>query len=117
MTCPLLYDRVAAMCSLCVACQKMKLPGKGYGHLAPRQAKLLPFEEIATDSIGPWTIHLPQPYQPITFNALTTIDTVSNLAELIRKRDGTAVEAARCIETSWLYRYPKPLRCIYDKWR
>ena len=112
MTCPLLYDRVSTFCAACRVCQVMKLPGKGYGHHAPRQARLLPFEEIAVDSIGPWTIHLQN--RDLVFNALTIIDTVSTLTELIRKQDGTAPEAARCLEFAWLYRYPRPLRCIHD---
>ena len=69
MTCPLLYDRVALFCSLCHACKVMKLPGKGYGHHAPRMARLLPFQEIATDTIGPWTIHLAN--RNLTFMALS----------------------------------------------
>ena len=112
MTFPSLDDRVKIFCDACRTCKVMKHTGRGCGHLAPRLARLLPFEEIAVDSIGPWTVHLPG--RIITFNALTTIDTVSCLAELMRKRDGTAAEAFRCLEFSWLYRYPRPLRCIHD---
>ena len=91
----------------------MKLPGKGYGHLPPREARLQPFEEVAVDSIGPWTVPLPHG-QKMMFTALTTICTVSNLCELVRKCSPTLTEAGRLFEASWLCRYPRPLRCIHD---
>ena len=80
--------------------------------MPPRIPGLLPFEEVACDSIGPWTIHLNG--QALQFRALTIIDTVSNLCEAVRVQDAGSVEAGRKFEASWLYRYPRPERCIHD---
>jgi hypothetical protein len=109
---PQLRQRVEAHVGTCITCKEMKLAGRGYGQLPPREAKLLPFEEIACDSIGPWTI--PIPGLQLKFSALTTICTVSNLCELVRKNNDSSVEAGRLLEQSWLHRYPRPARCIHD---
>jgi hypothetical protein len=45
----------------------------------------MPFKECAVDLIGPWLIQVQD--KPYEFNALTMIDTVSNLVELIRIDD------------------------------
>jgi hypothetical protein len=33
-----------------------KIPGPQYGHLPPQKAALLPWEDVALDLIGPWTV-------------------------------------------------------------
>ena len=99
---PELRQRVESFVAACQVCKNMKLPGKGYGHLPPREARLQPFEEVAVDTVGPWPVDLPHG-QKMYFSALTTICTVSNLVELVRKRNGTSVEAGRCFESSWLF--------------
>ena len=65
-------------------CQRFKLDGKGYGHLPEREICSMPFKECAVDLIGPWTIQVRDKYE---LNALTMIDTVSNLVELVRIDD------------------------------
>ena len=80
--------------------------------LPPQEARLQPFEEIACDSIGPWTV--PIPGMNLKFSALTTICTVSNLCEISRKQNDTSLEAGSLLEISWLHCYPRPLRCIHD---
>ena len=42
--------------------------------------RMMPFEECAVDLIGPWIIQVNE--KPYEFNALTIIDTISNLVEL-----------------------------------
>ena len=49
------------------------------------------------------------------FNALTCIDTASNLAELIRIDNETAEHAQNKFVQSWLSRYPHPMECVHDK--
>ena len=71
LTHPQLQRRVEEYVGTCQVCKTMKLPGKGYGHLPPREARLQPFEEIACDSIGPWTV--PIPGMNLRFSTLTTI--------------------------------------------
>ena len=65
----------------CPACQKYKLPGKGYGLLPERELKEKPFEECAVDLIGPWPVNIHG--KEHVFLALTMIDPVTNLTELV----------------------------------
>ncbi len=44
--------------------------------------QIAPWEEVAIDLIGPWTVKVNN--RKVEFNALTCIDTASNLVELIR---------------------------------
>ena len=99
----------------CDACQKYKLTGRGYGDTPPRQAQLAPWHEVAVDLIGPWKISIPGIDEALEFRALTTIDTVSNLPELIRINNKTSEHVATQFENSWLARYPRPIHIIYDQ--
>jgi hypothetical protein len=50
------------------------------GHnMPPRQADLLPWEEVAVDLIGPWTVKLPN--ETYNFMALTCIDPATNFPD------------------------------------
>ena len=66
----------------CAACQKFKLAGKGYGLLQERELKEQPFQECAVDLIGPWSVKIHG--KEHTFLALTIINPVTNLTELVR---------------------------------
>jgi hypothetical protein len=61
----------------CTHCQCTKLDGKGYGLLPEWEMRMMPFEECAVDLIGPWIIQVNE--KPYECNALTIIDTISNL--------------------------------------
>ncbi len=84
----------------CDNCQRNKLGGKGYGHLPEREIRTMPFEECTVDLIGPWTIQVQD--KPYEFNALTIIDTVSNLVELVRIDDKTLGHIAKKYAQVWL---------------
>ena len=49
--------------------------------LPPRDALITPWFEVAVDLIGPWNVTISS--RVFTFQALTCIDTVTNLAEVI----------------------------------
>jgi hypothetical protein len=51
------------------------------------------------------------------FNALTVIDTVSNLLELVRVDEKTLAHVAGKYAQVWLSRYPWPERCVHDNGR
>jgi len=72
----------------------------------------LSFEECVVDLIGPWIIQVRG--NPYEFSALTAIDTVTNLVELVRIDDKTSDNVARKYAQCWLARYPWPQRCIHD---
>ena len=96
----------------CDACQRNKVLGPGYGELPPRDAPLMPWDEVALDLIGPWKMDVDG--QEVEFHALTCIDPVTNIVELIRISNGSAAHVAQKFEQSWLARYPRPNRCIHD---
>ena len=66
----------------CEHCQWHKLSGKGYGLFPEREMRTAPWEEVAINLIGPWMVKVNN--RKVEFNALTCIDTASNLVELIR---------------------------------
>ncbi len=74
---------------------------------------MLPWSEIATDLIGPWTLDIVG--QEIQFSALTIIDMVTNLVELVQIENKTSADIAQLFNNAWLARYPRPQRCIHDQ--
>ena len=109
---PALKDKIECFVLICKICQKAKLPGPGYSHLPPRDALSTPWLEVAIDLIGPWSIIVK--LQELVFHALTCIDTVTNLAEVIRIENKTAAYICTLFENHWLSHYPRPSRCVDD---
>jgi hypothetical protein len=109
---PQLRNRIEQIVSTCDTCQRFKLPGPGYGILPPREAAIAPWEEVCIDLIGPWEVQIGS--EKIEFNALTCIDPVTNLTELIQVRNKTCGHVTSKFEQVWLSRYPKPSRCVHD---
>jgi hypothetical protein len=66
----------------CDYCQRNKLDGKGYGLLPDCEVQSIPFKECAVDLVGPWVVQVHG--NPYKFEALTVIDTVTNLVQLIK---------------------------------
>ena len=93
--------------------QRHKLPGRGYGLLTERELRIAPWEEVAIYLIGPWKLKVNG--RLIDFNALTCIDTASNLDELIRIDNKTSEHIKHKFIQCWLVRYPRPMRCVHDK--
>ena len=108
-----LKNRIEDIISRCDTCQRNKLIGRGHGETAPREAALLPWRDVAVDLIGPWTIEVAG--QEIVYNALTVIDLVTNLVEVIRIQNKTAAHIGLLFENHWLSRYPLPSSVIYDQ--
>ena len=98
---------------MCEHCQKHKLPGKGYGLFPEREMRIAPWEEVAVDLIGPWQVKVHN--KNYEFNALTCIDTASNLVELTRIDNKTSEHVKNKFSQAWLARYPRPMRCVHDK--
>ena len=109
------YPKLKELCASlkCDECQKAKQIGIGYGHLPPRHAQFMPWNEVAIDLIGPWTIPC-QNGEEYEFTALTCIDPVTNLTEMIRVNNKTAEHVAEQFVNCWLSKYPRPNRCIHD---
>jgi hypothetical protein len=103
---------VDAVVRECTVCQRYKLLGPGYGKLPPREAPFAPWDEVAVDLIGPWTIKTNG--QELVFHALTCINPVTNLTELVCINDKSAAHVGMRFENKWLARYPRPLCCIHE---
>ena len=99
--------------SSCPTCQRSKVVHRHYGELPPREVRGNPWSNIAVDLIGPWTVKVHG--MALTFQALTVIDTVTNFCEIIRIYDKTARHVGLQLENSWLSRYPRPVRCLFDQ--
>jgi hypothetical protein len=100
-----LKNRIEDIVSRCDTCQRLKLVGRGHGEVAAREAALLPWQEITFNCIGPWTLHIGD--QEHTFIALTMIDMVSNLVEVVQLDNKTSAHVALHFENTWLSQYPR----------
>jgi hypothetical protein len=81
--------------------------------LAPRTAPLLPWHEVHVDFIGPWKIKINK--HQMLYNALTCIEPVTNLIEIVRLRGPKTAENTRIhFENNYLCRYPRHLRIVHD---
>ena len=97
---------------VCDAYQNHKLSGRGFGLLPGRDVNINPWHEVAVDMIGTWSIEIRDKWYK--FNALTSIDLVTNLVDIIRVDRKTSAKIRSKWEQSWLARYPWPKRCIND---
>ena len=70
---------------------------------------------MAVDLIGPWTIIIGN--DKYDFNALTSIDTTTNLTEVIQVTEKTSMHVQNKFEQSWLSRYPQIMHCVHDNGR
>ena len=79
----------------CNACQKHKLSGRGFEWLPGLDVNTHTCHEVAVDMIGPWIIEIIHKWYKL--NALTSIDLVTNLVELIRVDRKTSAQ----IRSKW----------------
>ncbi len=75
--------------------------------------QIAPWEEVAINLIGPWKVKVNG--RQVEFNALTCIDTTSNLVKLIHIDNKTAKHIRDKFTQSWLCRYPRPVQYLHDK--
>jgi hypothetical protein len=97
----------------CQDCQRHKLAGKDYGLLPECEVRVAPWEEVAIDLIGPWKNKFG--IKLVEFNALTCIDTASNLVELVRIDNKTSNHIRDKFSQTWLCLYHRPICCVHDK--
>mmetsp|Transcript_24146 Transcript_24146/g.44899 ORF Transcript_24146/g.44899 Transcript_24146/m.44899 type:complete len:256 (+) Transcript_24146:851-1618(+) len=79
---PRLKEVCMAEVKKCDPCQRLKAVGRGHGETATREATLLPWQDVAVDLIGPWTLSIGN--RKLKFSALTITDMVTNLTEVVR---------------------------------
>ena len=98
----------------CDLCQHMKRGSREYGKLLACSIDLPPWHEVQTDCIGPWCFLLRGSIQ-FQIQALTTIDTCTNLLEIHPLLTKTSAEVSQAFENGWLSRYPRPLHVVHDQ--
>ena len=97
----------------CSFYQKYKPINRQYGHLPPKNVQHLdPWDEVHVDMIEPWKAIINKfEYQ---FRAVTCIDSVVNIPEVIPVENTKSKTVADAFEDNWLSRYPRPRKCIHD---
>ncbi len=78
-----------------------------------REVRVSPCEEVAINIIGSWEVKVNG--RTVEFNALTCLDTASNLVKLIRIDNETAKHIHDKYMQCWLCCYPQPICCVHVK--
>jgi hypothetical protein len=117
----------------CVRCQLGKRRKRKYGHLPPKVAQVIPWNQVCVDLIGPYTIKA-KDKTIMDFMCLTIIDPATSWFEIvelpnkdikyIREKDQEEITeviidkssacVARLFNKSWLCRYPRAVSIVYD---
>jgi hypothetical protein len=97
---PFLKDEIKQIVKNCNTCLGLKLPGAGYDLLPPGEATLIPWYEVAVHLIGLWTILVHG--AEIEFFALTCIETISNIVEVVQIENKSAAHVGMLFENHWL---------------
>jgi hypothetical protein len=63
--------------------------------------------------VGPWKISVQG--IDLHFNALTIINPVTNLVDIVRIADKSARHVGMPLENNWFARYPRPMRCVNNR--
>ena len=130
-TWPGLRGQVKELCRRCDVCQRFKAQRKQYGTIPLAFQPENPWETVAVDLIGPWTIPRPRTdrrnsgvdlkefdasddKRP-TLLCLTVMDLATRWIELIRLPCKDSDVVAMAFDREWLSRYPRPIRCIHDQ--
>ena len=108
-----MQEEIIAFVKSCPHCQRYNKQTIKYGQLPPKDiSHLNPWDEVYVDMIGPWKIEINQ--NEYNFRALTCIDSIINLPEIILVNEATSQTVANAFEDEWLSRYPSPRRCLHD---
>ena len=105
----------------CEECQRYKITGKrqyGILPLTPALRDKQPWEVVHVDCCGPWNVN----YEDLlTTNVvqhkiqlLTMVDACLGWPEFAVIHNMTAKHIAHNFDRSWLCRYPRPSKCVYD---
>ena len=110
---PQLCKECRHVISKCQICPQVCTSSRPAGQLAPCSAPILPWSEVHVDFIGPWTVTVNK--QKMTFDALTCIDPVTNLIEIVRLKGPETAENAKILfENHWSSCCPRPQRTVHD---
>ena len=116
----------------CDTCQRSKRKQRKYGKLPPKNADTVPWNNVCTDLIGPYTIR-GKDGTVLDFMCLTMIDPATGWFEIIelpcdtvlkKTKEGKMTEevifdkssfqVAKLFNKQWLSRYPRATNITYD---
>mmetsp|Transcript_119887 Transcript_119887/g.346396 ORF Transcript_119887/g.346396 Transcript_119887/m.346396 type:complete len:492 (-) Transcript_119887:104-1579(-) len=100
-------------CKTCHSCQLGKRGMKGYGKIPLKDIETQPWRDVCVDLSGPWETTINNKTE--TFHALTLIDPFTSWVEIVPIKSKEAPHIRQLILTSWLHRYPRPSRIIFDQ--
>jgi transposase InsO family protein len=109
---PHLKRRITPILAACETCRLHKQSGAGFGELAKRDVAAAPWQETHVDLIGPWRVAVNG--IDVEFFALTVIDPVTYLVELVRIDYITSDHVAQKFANIWLLRCHWPAICVHD---
>ena len=97
----------------CDYCQRFNKQTQEYGHVPTKQVEhLYPWDKVCVDIICPWTVKINR--FECQFRALTCIDFIICLPEVIPVENATLHTAAEAFKDQWLSIYPFPIRCLHE---
>ena len=109
-----LSREICTQMSACDLCQHMKHGSWQYRKLPAWSIDLPPWHEVQTDCIGPWSFLLHGGVQ-FQVQALTTIDTCTNLLEIHSLLTKTSAKVSQAFENGRLLHYLHPLCIMHDQ--
>jgi transposase InsO family protein len=113
-----LFSDIANIVRSCPTCQRFKKQRKQYGHVPPVQHQPHPWNTVAVDLIGPWTIpqatRMAEANSPVQLLVLTMIDPDTYWTELAVLPNKSSLVVSQTFDHEWLSRYPRPMECIHD---
>jgi transposase InsO family protein len=119
----------------CPECQWFKKQRKNFGDIPVSDPIVTPWEVVAVDLTGPWTVPTGHHVrcvnrggnmtatgivssvenEPLQLMCLTIIDLATRWLEIVRIKDKEAHTVAKAFDRVWLSRYPRSLRCDHDQ--
>jgi len=132
-----LTNQAKKFCKVCDTCQRFKKRRSRYGYLPPKNiGDLKPWNTVHIDLIGPYTVEVQQ-NQPgneikkvkLQLTCMTFLDPATGWFEIAEvpyydneeikhgnkeQIDKTSARISQLFDTTWLARYPRPLKVIFD---
>ena len=99
----------------CPTCQRFKKKKKKkFGKLLPKNVELIPWDTLCIDLVDPYTV-TDQKGNDRILNAMTFVDPATGwfeIAEILT--DKTSARISQIFNNTWLSRYPRPRKVIFD---
>ena len=100
----------------CATCKKFKNSRTKHGKLPVKDVaqEVIPWDTVQIDSIGPYSITTCTGIT-LKLSCKTMIDPATGWLEITEMKDtNNSADASRIFNNTWLSRYPRPKRIIYD---